>query len=289
MGCNDLYSGDVARVIIDAHVHLFPERIRNNPQSVASVDPWFAQCHSRGEVLASETMLIEAMDAAHIDRAICFTWPFADPALCAEGNDYMANVVRQFPDRIMGFGIVQPNAPGADDEVLRCARLGLRGIGELNSDAQGWAIEDAGVAAVAKASVEADLPWTLHCSEPVGYDYRGKGTMTPDRVVRLVEQFPDLKVICAHLGGGLALYGHMSSLEKVRDRLWFDTAAAPFVYEPSVFRSVIDACGPERILFGSDFPLIGPGRYLDAFEGAGLTDEERGFVLGDAAATLLNL
>ncbi len=276
-------------MIVDAHVHILPDRVRDNLDQITSVDPWFAVCHARGEHMASAESLVAAMDAQQVDHAVCFSWPFADPGLCAEANDYVASACRRFPDRLVGFGVIQPADPGAADEVTRCARLGLRGMGELNADAQGWGLLGDGVDAAVRASVAVDVPWTLHCSEPVGHDYPGKGTVTPDRVLQFAQRWSELTLICAHLGGGLPLYGHIREVRDICERLYFDTAAQPFVYQPSVYRAVLDAVGAERILLGSDHPLLDVPRYLRALDDAGLNDTEREQVTGGNAAALLRI
>ncbi len=230
-----------------------------------------------------------AMDEQGVDRAVCFSWPFADPATCAEANDYVAAAVRRHPDRLVGFGVVQPLDGGAAAEVARCARLGLSGIGEMNADAQGWELLDDAVQPVVRACVDADLPWNLHCSEPVGHSYPGKGSSTPDRVMAFAQRHPDLRLICAHLGGGLPLYAHVPEVRQVCERLYFDTAAQPFVYEASVYRALVDAVGAERILLGSDHPLLDVPRYLGALDDAGLDERERALITGGNAALLLRL
>ena len=230
------------------------------------------------------------MDGMNVEVTVCFTWPFADPALCAEANDWLAAQVRRHPGRLIGFGVVQPAAPGAAEEAARCARLGLRGIGELNADAQGWALEDdAALAPLVRACVDAGLPWTLHCSEPVGHAYPGKGTATPDRVVSLAERHGDLQLICAHLGGGLPFYAHMHEVRELCRRLWFDTAAVPFLYDPTVYASVVELVGADRILLGSDHPLLRIPRYLDALSTSGLDLAALDAIRGGNAATLLGL
>jgi uncharacterized protein len=276
-------------MIVDAHVHILPDRVRDNLGQIISAEPWFAACHARGQRIASAESLIAAMDEHHVDRAVCFSWPFANPILCAEANDYVAAAARRFPDRLVGFGVIQPAEPGAAGEVTRCARLGLRGIGELNADAQGWALLDDGIDAALRESVVAGLPWTLHCSEPVGHDYPGKGAVTPERVMQFAQRHAELTLICAHLGGGLPLYAHIPEVREVCQRLHFDTAAQPFVYEASVYRALVDGVGAERLLLGSDHPLLDVPRYLRALEDAGLDDAERTLVTGGNAATLLGL
>jgi predicted TIM-barrel fold metal-dependent hydrolase len=277
--------------VVDAHVHILPDRVRANLAQICATDAWFGACHAGPRAaVASAEELVRALDEAGVERAVCFTWPFADPHLCAEGNDYVAAAVHRFPDRLVGFGCVQPADAGAAREVERCAQLGLRGLGELNADAQGWSLEDeALVGPVARASVAAGLPWTLHCSEPVGHAYPGKGTATPDRVAGLATRHGDLRIVCAHLGGGLPFYAHMPEIRALcHANLWFDTAAVPFLYDETAYRAVLDLAGADRLLFGSDHPLLRAPRYLTALRQV-LRDDECDAVLGGNALALLDL
>lgn len=276
-------------MIVDAHVHILPDRVRAHLDEVTAAEPWFAACHARGQRVASAESLIAAMDEHAVDRAVCFSWPFADPGLCAEGNDYVALACRLYPDRLVGFGVIQPLDPAAPAEVTRCARLGLRGIGEMNADAQGWQLLDPSVDAAVRESVAAAMPWTLHCSEPVGRAYPGRGTAGPDRILSFAERHEELTLICAHLGGGLPLYASIPEVARVCGRLHFDTAAQPYVYEPSVYRAMVEAVGAERILLGSDHPLLDVPRYLGALDAAGVSVAARDLITGGNAARLLQL
>jgi predicted TIM-barrel fold metal-dependent hydrolase len=273
---------------VDAHVHILPDRVRADP-AVAHADAWFAACHaSPRAVLAGPAELLGAMDADGVDRAVCFTWPFADTSLCAEANDWLAARVRANPGRIVGFGAVNPAGPGAAAEALRCARMGLRGIGELNADAQGWSLDDMGAfAPLARACSDAGLVLNIHASEPVGHAYPGKGTAHPQRIERLATAFPDVRIVAAHLGGGLPFYAHMPEVRDLfRANLYVDTAAAPWLYDAQAYADVVALIGADRMLFGTDFPLLRPSRYLPEVR-ARLGEQDAATVCGGAAETLL--
>lgn len=274
-------------MIVDAHVHVLPERLRSDP-GAARADPWFAACHASPRArVAGVGDLLAAMERDGVDRSVLLGWPFASPALCAEQNDFIAAAVGADPGRLSGFGIVNPADPGAAAEATRCARLGLRGIGELNADAQGWSLDDlGGLDALASACVAANLVWNLHASEPVGHAYPGKGTAWPQRVAGLADAFGELRIVAAHLGGGLPLYAHMPEVRALFGRnLWVDTAATPLLYDGAVHAQVVGLVGAERVLLGSDFPLLGVPRTLAAIgslEPAALAE-----VCGGAALRLL--
>ena len=275
-------------MIVDAHVHVLPESVREQRHAIAFVDSWFAACHAGDRVIATADDLIRWMDASGVDRAIALGWPFIDQGLCATVNDYLAAAQHAHPDRLACFGCVNPGAEGAAVELRRIAELGLQGVGELNCDAQSFALDDASVVEAAALSVELSLPWTLHCSEPVGHAYAGKGTATPDAIAAFALRQPDLELVCAHLGGGLPFFAHMPEVAALCRRLWFDTAAVPFLYRATAYRAVVDLVGADRLLFGTDYPLLGAERYLDGITEAGLTGEERRLVLGAAALNLLS-
>jgi predicted TIM-barrel fold metal-dependent hydrolase len=71
--------------------------------------------------------------------------------------------------------------------------------------------------------------------------------------------------------------------------VYFDTAATPFLYKVEIFRMVRDLIGSEKILFGSDYPLLSPKRILDQVESAGLTEDEKAGIIGNNAKLLLSI
>ena len=100
---------------------------------------------------------------------------------------------------------------------------------------------------------------TAHTSEPVGHSYQGKGHTTPDVTMRFIEiarNYPNVKIVCAHWGGGLPFYALMPEVKDALQNVWFDTAASPFLYSPEIFSIAPDLVGADKILLGSDFPLI---------------------------------
>jgi len=78
--------------------------------------------------------------------------------------------------------------------------------------------------------------------------------------------------------------------KEVRDVLknvWFDTAASPYLYVPQVYRIAGEFLGFEKILFGSDYPLLKPDKYFREMTEAGLGPEALDLVKGKNAERLL--
>jgi predicted TIM-barrel fold metal-dependent hydrolase len=281
-------------VIVDAHTHVFSDAVRQRRHTFAERDTWFGLLHPPGSrYLASPRRLIATMDANGVAVAIALSFGWADQALCAEQNECVLAAAGQYPDRIVPFCAVQPAAgPAALAELERVARAGCRGVGELFPDGQGFAVDDARVMGpLLEACAALGLVLLVHGSEPLGRAYPGKGRTTPDRLAGLAELAgevaPDLPIVCAHLGGGLPFYELMPDVRRRIGRLYYDTGAAAYLYDSAAL-AVVANLAPERLLFGSDYPVIGQRRML-GFAAAGLPEERRAAVLGGNAARLLGL
>lgn len=275
---------------VDVHTHIFPERLIRDQSILGEREPWFAQCHSKGELMASEADLYAYMNVAHLDVAVAMCWPFANSDLCREANDFILDVARRSAGRIIAGVVVNPRDEGAQTELRRCAAAGAQVVGELNADAQGWSEADPEqMERLCTPARAHDLVINVHCSEPVGRSYPGKGTMTPPRVLSFLEHAHGLRCVLAHGGGGLWQWGEMKLLGHLLDNVWFDTAALPYVWEPAALGTAIQGRGHERVVFGSDFPLLPFEKYRRWAHAASLDDPTRQLFFGGAAASLLRL
>ena len=105
----------------------------------------------------------------------------------------------------------------------------MKGIGELRPDMQLFDFrDDIVMEPIIEVMRKHKLILVTHVSEPVGHDYPGKGTITPDILYPFFAAFPDLTVVCAHWGGGLPFYALMPEVKKAMSNVFFDTAASPF-------------------------------------------------------------
>ena len=279
-------------MIIDFHTHVFPPRIKKNRSQYIDDDPCFAMLYSNKEAkLATADELIESMDKAGIDVSVIVNVGWTTHELCVETNDYILESVARYPRRLIGFCAVQPQSPeAAIAEIERCVKGGIRGIGEMRSDMQLFDLGDKEtMQPIAEALKEHRLVLLTHASEPVGHGYPGKGIITPDQLYSFITNFPDLTVVCAHWGGGLPFYALMPEVKQAMSNVFFDTAASPFLYSPEVYNQVIRLVGADRILFGSDYPLLAQPRLLQEINSADLSEEAKSLVLADNARRLLNI
>lgn len=278
--------------VVDSHVHMFPSWMIEQRERLVHADPWFGALYANPRAVLVDTVgLISAMDEAGVEHAVVCGFPWRDPGLCREHNEAMAAAAQSAEGRLSWLGIVVPGTAEAELETKRCLDLGARGIGELNADAQGfdWRDRDA-LDAIVDQCQRAKRPLLLHASEPVGHRYPGKGTATPDKLLAFLDAFPDVAVVAAHWGGGLPFYELMPEVAQICANVVYDCGASTYLYRPAVFRTVLDLAGPERVLFGSDFPVLRMDRFLNRVRAVSWRDgAEHDLVLGGNARRVFGI
>ena len=277
--------------VLDVHTHLCPPEIRRERSRFFAGEPDFELLYGNPKArLVGATELVAYLERDGLDAACAFGFPWHAEATARLGNDYVLDAARRHPGRVLPFGCVQPLAgPMALREAERCLAAGAVGLGEIATYGAGLGadVRDA-VAPLAELCREARVPLLLHVNEPVGHDYPGKSRIEPSQVYALVRAHPRTTWILAHWGGGLFVY-HLLRRDaaEVLENVYYDTAAGPYLYRPEAYRSCIDSAGVGRLLFGSDFPLLGLERYRADLDAAGLSRTEREAVLGGNLARLL--
>ena len=277
-------------MIVDFHTHVFPPQLKEQRESYLERDTTLADLYRNPKAkMATAEDLIQAMDDDGVDLSVVLGIGWTDDGLAREANDYVIDSVRRYPDRLAGFAGVNPSwGEAAAREADRCARSGLSGIGELHPDSQSFDLGDpTTMTPLMEAVREHGLVVTTHSSEPVGHSYAGKGRTGPEVLMRFVHSFSDVSVVCAHWGGGLPFYALMPEVRADLSNVYFDTAASPFLYSPGVWPAVASLIGADKILLGSDYPLLRAARLLREIEGSALSPEERERVTGRNAADLL--
>jgi predicted TIM-barrel fold metal-dependent hydrolase len=277
-------------VIIDFHTHVFPPWLKERRDEYMKRDACFSLLYSQPKArLATAEELITSMDEAGIDLSVVLNIGWVDHELCVKTNDYILDSASRYPGRLIGFCAIQPRAEDAAiAEIERCARAGAKGIGELRSDVQAFDVTDERtMKPVVDAALKHDLVLLTHSSEPVGHEYSGKGSITPDILYSFITTFPSLRIICAHWGGGLPFYALMPEVAGALANVFFDTAATVFLYKPEVFEQVGHMIGSDKILFGTDYPLMHQNRVLAQVQSARLPEEDKAKILGANAQKLL--
>jgi predicted TIM-barrel fold metal-dependent hydrolase len=244
---------------------------------------------------------LEFMDKSGIDVAVLSTGGFTPNGFdfCKACNDGYGEVVRQYPDRFKGMIHIYPfDGHRNNDEVKRSVEeLGLWGLALASS--YGLDHETTADSAVLDPIYEMALRYGMpvYVHPPIRKDLWGGQrydlftTMSReyDTVKAFVEiiygvlpRFPELKVVMAHLGGGLpALKGRLLAWHQppdfpIKDRGFgraidearelglvndFERLCSNMLFDSAgyggwlpVIRYAFETLGPQHICFGTDYP-----------------------------------
>ena len=291
---------------IDAHIHFTPPSMADNLAAFSEQEPYWGLLITPDPVnhtvqgWAAPERMIDDMDKAGIDKVVLLGVYRHTNESCRDTNNETLDIIRRWPDRVIGFAVVQPKpVEKALDELNRCLDGGMVGVGELNPYGQGLAFDDPRFLRVVEACIEQDIPLNLHVNEEVGHFYLGK-TVTPlGNYYQLALQYPELKLILAHWGGGIFFYEIMPEVKRVMKNVWYDIAASPLIFPTNaIFRAALTTVSHKKLLFGSDYPLLIYPRtqtepdfrpFLEELDNLNLDDDVYADIMGLNAARLLGL
>ncbi len=279
-------------MIIDFHTHVFPSSFATQRERFFAGEPGFELLYRAPDSrLVQVEDLLRVMDQAGVERSVIFGFPWEKEDYYRRHNDYVIESVQKHPHRLTGFCCFSPLSSNAAKEAERCLKQGLSGVGELAAY-HGSSMSDSfsRLGGLADLCARFDAPLLLHTNEPVGSPYPGKAPAVLSESYQLLKEHPQTRFVLAHWGGGLFFYALMKKeVKEVLRNTWFDTAASPYLYTPAIYRIAGETIGFDKILFGSDYPLIKPGRYFSEMETSGISPEALLMIKGENAARLLKL
>ena len=292
-------------MIIDCHTHAYPGELVTKPRAWA-----LAQRESHWAELVAPLdrpsiqgwsdldSMLASMDAASVDQAVLLGWYWEHESTCRWHNEAMAQWMQAAPERLIGFAAIYPNE-NVIDQLEAAKRMGFRGVGELHMGLQDFDRAIPHWQAMARWCVENNWPINCHATEAAGHDHPGSIPTPLQNFVRLAETEPDLKLILAHWGGGLAFFEQNPKLRKTLKNVYYDCAASPLLYDMGIFKQMVELVGIDKLFFGSDYPLrIFPRlekspemmRYIRTIrEESGLSELDFGNLLGANFARMMSL
>lgn len=187
------------------------------------------------ESYTPETM-IASMDAAGVDVAVgCSLGQMID-------NDFIARTVQAHPDRIVGFGQVDPRRDSAVDELRHCARdLGLKGV-KLHPTMHGYHFADHGLLD----------PIFRVCSEEglvVLVNALDDPFCAPLSIEEISKGFTDVPLLIAHMGTVWNVMEAILVAER-NPHIHLETSGTQLIEVKMAYRRV----GPAQLVMGTDWP-----------------------------------
>jgi predicted TIM-barrel fold metal-dependent hydrolase len=274
-------------MIIDAHVHLHPtEEVGKMVVEMIGM-PYYSY--------GTPDDYLNDMKTAGIDKAVIVS--FAPDNQLKNNNFWTVAITRsgknkpaKYPDFIP-FISVSPTMKGRTmiEELEHKYKWGMKGL-KIHPVAQGFAPNDERMFPVYQWLVKHNLPITAHS----GVNIDGKSTFGElERWIHVLEEFKDLKLILAHMGGGS--WDQTIEIADKFPQVMFDTAIAiSYITGPGILNDedavdIIRTIGPKRILFGSDYPWINPAGDIERIRSLNISEDDKKLILGENAAKLFNL
>ena len=258
-------------MIIDSHVHIFPDKIAE--KAVAGIGKFYDLPMRHDGKL--DTVFAEGRKAG-IDKFVILSVATV-PEQVASINNFLAENVRKHGDKLIGFCAMHPGFQGIEAELERAREMGLVGI-KLHPDFQRFDIDDEKAFEIYRAA-EGKMPVLFHTG-----DYR-TGWSKPEKMAKVMDLFPNLDVIASHFGGW-SEWERTPEAYKGRN-VYVDTSSSLYKLTPDEVRYMVDSFGADHILFGTDFPMWNMSDELELFNKLPLTAEERELILHENMENLL--
>jgi uncharacterized protein len=206
-------------------------------------------------------------------------------------NEEIAAAARDHPDVLIPFASVDPARPDALERVERLiSDHGVQGF-KFHPNLQAFFPDDRSVYPLYEAIAGAGLPALFHTGHSgIGTGMPGGGGLrlkysNPMCLDDVAADFPELKIVLAH--PSFPWQDEAISICLHKENVWIDLSGWSPKYFPPQLVQYANTQLKTKVLFGSDFPLITPDRWLADFEQAPFKDEVRPLILKGNALELL--
>ncbi|MBE5801971.1 MAG: amidohydrolase [Clostridiales bacterium] len=246
---------------IDTHAHIYPDAIAL--KAAASIGTFYdIPCLMDGTLAG----LFTHGAAAGVERFLVHSVATTQERVHSI-NDYLMRTAAEHGDKLIGFGTLHPDYPDVEGEAKRIKAGGLHGV-KLHPDIQQFLSDGDGAVRMFRVLADHGLPVLVHTGD-MRYPYS-----QPERIARVLDQVPHLKIICAHLGGWSVWQEAWKELAG-RPGVWVDTSSSLYALEPEAAAEVIRHYGVDRVFFGTDYPMWKPEEEVRRFLSLPLTAQEQ--------------
>lgn len=260
--------------IVDLHVHAFPEKAAAG--ALAHLEELTGYAPLFDGTLAG---LHGSMDRTGVKRSV--VQPVATrPESVAGINDWAA---RSQDGRVTCFGAMHPDVPDPGAEIARLAGLGLRGV-KLHPEFQAFRPDEDRMAPIYEGLVRHGLVLFFHAGADIAIP---SVSSSPEIFARVLDAFPRLRVVLAHMGGWQQ-WDEVFDVLAGRDVV-LETSFTLSFLGPERFLELVRAHGAERVAFGSDGPFGDAAAELQAMAALALEEDERDAIMWRNAERLLAL
>ncbi|MDD2955507.1 MAG: amidohydrolase family protein [Oscillospiraceae bacterium] len=262
-------------MLLDFHIHVFPEKVAQK-----AIPRLAATCGQTPLTDGTLPDTLRLMERDGVDAGV-FLNIATRPSQQRTINE---SCLAMRSSRVIPFGSVHPDAPDAVEELEWLQAHGVPGV-KLHPDYQEFFVEEERLRPIYEACQRLGLILVLHA----GWDPLSPDCIhcRPEPCARILDEFPGLTLVLAHLGG-MALWDDVERF-LVGKKVYFDTACMEDKISPERFARIIRAHGAGQILFASDCPWGSPRRLAELIRSLGLSPLEEEQILWKNACALLGL
>ena len=259
--------------ITDVHAHVFPDKLAD--KAAHSIGDFYG---AASYCAASVENLLREEQKAGIGRCVISN-SAVTPHQVHDVNTFLAAAAASHPS-FVGFGSIYPGMDGFEEELDRIVSLGLRGL-KIHPDFQKLPIDDPSGIETYRAVARRGLPVLFHMGDN-RYDFS-----SPERLTNLLRRVPDLQVVAAHFGGWNIWPQSLAHPQP--ESVLYDTSSTLGMTDRDIVLRLIDKIGPDRLIFGTDFPMWSPKEELARFLSLDLDESSRQKILYKNFMKLLKL
>jgi predicted TIM-barrel fold metal-dependent hydrolase len=268
-------------MIIDSHTHIFPEKIAS--KAVAGLEQQYG-VNACGEATISG--IRASMQTGSVDASVILSIA-TTPAQVESINDWVANISGN-DSRFIGMGAMHPDYQDIEAEIQRMRNVGLKGI-KLHSEFQHFHPDEERMFRIYE-SLGDDMVLVFHAGDEV-IPVKEIHT-TPVRLSNVLDSFPELKIVAAHLGGHRCWDDVECHL--LGKNIYLDTA---YVYPVpghehitlERMEDIITDHGFDKVMFGTDYPFRDQGLEVRNIRNLGFSKKHMDMILGINAARLFTI
>lgn len=224
-----------------------------------------------------QSAMLLAMDAVGIDRSCVFNIFHPEGSI---GNNETAVFVARHPNRFIGFAYVSPLLPDLMVPELERAvdELGFRAI-KLYPPYTSYPLNHPAWDPIYAFANERALAVLAHT---------GSGEASEPRHLReAARRFSKASFVAGHAGNFEPYRSQAIKVAQDCPNVYLETCST--FRNPGLIEELVDRVGAERVLFGSDTPLMDPRPQIGKIITAAIDNEAKGLILGENARRLLNL
>lgn len=265
--------------IFDIHTHTYPEAIAE--KAVTSLNAFY-EFVSEGKGTYAE--LAENSRENGVVGMLLFSVA-TNPHQVQKVNDSIAALAERSRSEgfeTVGFAGMHQDYPDFAAEIDRAESLGLRGV-KIHPDIQGIDIDSPRMMGLYEI-VEGRMPVYFH----VGDNREKYRFSEPKKLARVLDRFPKLEVVAAHLGGYGVWDDAINELAG-RPNVWYDTSSAVWAITPERAGEIIKKLGVDRVMFGTDYPVKNTAGEIERFLKIDLTEKEREDIFCNNAKRFLKI